>query len=421
MHSTNISQLRRIQVLLRQSRPDLAEAEARRQLAQFPESSQGQALLGLSLIRQHKPAESQPPAERAVALDAQNDFAFYVLSLSCLQSGQLQPAAQHIATALQLQPTVPDYHFIQGSVAFAEGRAEAALTAADQGLLFNPQHVQCLNLRARALSRLATGADWQPEYQQALREAPLFAPTHVNLGFSHLEHAQFEQAEAHFLQALALDPTSHEARAGVVSAAVSRAGLAPRPKPLKPWFVEDKRAGFLLIGPFVLLLLLTLYAVLDEVEAATLRQYVLPVLAGAVLLFLSPALLIASFKTLHLSWQLLRPATRHVLPLPLRQLLVAEAGAIVAFYLTLAALLLPAATVVAWVLVAVSLAAVLLGQQTLVSVRGRRAGYLYGTGLLLLAAVLAAFQLEYSFSNRAVMLWFNLGIWVYLPAFSYLE
>jgi len=417
----NIPQPRRIQVLLRQLRPNLAEAEARRQLAQFPESSQVQALLGLSLIRQNKPAESQPPAERAVALDAQNDFAFYILSLACLQSGQLEPAALHIATTLQLQPTVPDYHFVQGSIAFAEGRVEAALTAADQGLLLHPQHVQCLNLRARALSRLNGGADWQPEYQQALREAPLFAPTHVNLGFSHLEHAQFGQAEAHFLHALALDPTSHEARVGVVSAAVSRAGLAPQPKPPKPWFVEDKRAGFLLIGPFVLMLLVILYVALEDMDAATLRQYAPPVVAGALLLFLSPAVLIVSFKTLHLSWQLLRPATRHVLPPPLRQLMAVEAGAIVAFYLTLAALLLPATTAGAGVVVAVSLLAAALGGQTLGTVRGHRAGYLYGAILLLLAAGLAVFQLEYRLSNRAFMLWFNLGTWLYLLAFSYLE
>ncbi|WP_170170439.1 tetratricopeptide repeat protein [Hymenobacter perfusus] len=416
----NTLQPRRIQVLLRQLRPDLAEGEARRQLAWFPESSQLLALLGLSLIRQNKTAESRPAAERAVALDAQNDFAFYVFSLACLQSGQLQPAALHIATALQLQPTVPDYHFIQGSVSFAEGYAEAALTAADQGLRLHPQHVQCLNLRARALSRLGGGADWHHEYQQALREAPMFAPTHVNLGFSYLEHTQFEQAETHFLQALALDPTSHEARAGVVSTAVSRAGLAPPPKAPKPWFVEDKRAGFFLIAPFVLMFLVVFYVALEDVEAATLRQYALPVLAGAVLFFLSPALLIASFKTLHLSWQLLRPATRHVLPTPIRQQLAAEAGAIVAFYLTLAALL-PASPVVAWVCIALSLAATALSWQTLSTVRGRRAAYLYGAALLLLAALLEAFQLEYSLGSRALMLCFSLGMWVYLLAFSYLE
>ncbi|WP_426490464.1 tetratricopeptide repeat protein [Hymenobacter sp. 102] len=414
-------QPRRVQVLLRQLRPDLAEAEARRQLAWFPASSQLQALLGLSLIRQNKPAESQPLAERAVALDAQNDFAFYVLSLACLQSGQLPPAALHIATALQLRPTVPDYHFIQGSVAFAEGRVEAALTAANQGLRLRPQHVQCLNLRARALSRLGGEADWQPAYRQALREAPLFAPTHINLGFSHLEHAQFGRAEAHFLQALALDPTSHEARVGVVSAAVSKAGLAPQPKPPRPWFVEDKRAGFLLFGPFVLMLLVILYAALEDVAATTLRQYALPVLAGAVLLFLSPIALIVSFKTLNLSWQLLRPATRHVLPPSLRQLMAVEAGAIVVFYLTLAALLLPATTAGAGVVVAISLLAAALIRQTLGTVRGRRAGYLYGAMLLVLAAGLAVFQLHFGFSNRAFMLWFNLGTWLYLLAFSYLE
>ncbi|WBA41858.1 tetratricopeptide repeat protein [Hymenobacter canadensis] len=417
----NTLQPRRIQVLLRQLRPDLAEAEARRQLARFPESSQLQALLGLSLIRQNKPAESRPAAERAVALDAQNDFAFYVLSLACLQGGQLQEAALHIATALQLQPVVPDYHFLQGSVAFAEGHTQAALTAADQGLCLHPQHVQCLNLRARALSRLGGGADWQPEYQQALREAPTFAPTHVNLGFSHLEHAQFQQAEAHFLQALALDPTSQEARAGVVSTAVSRAGLALPPKAPRPWFVEDKRAGFFLLFPFVLMFLVVFYAALEDVEAATLRQYALPVLAGAVLLFFLPALLIVSFKTLHLSWQLLRPATRHVLPPPHGRLLAVEAGAILAFYLTLAALLLPGTAGVAGLLLVLSLAAVALGQQTLSTVQGRRAGYLCAGGLLVLAVVLGALQPAYGLSWRAVLLYFNLGTWLYLLAFSYLD
>ncbi|AII51245.1 tetratricopeptide repeat protein [Hymenobacter sp. APR13] len=414
-------QPRRIQVLLRQLRPDLAKTEARRQLARFPESSQLQALLGLSLIRQHKPAESQPPAERAVALDAQNDFAFYVLSIACLQNGQLPQAALHIATALQLQPTVPDYHFLQGSVAFAEGHTEAALAAADRGLWLHPQHVQCLNLRARALSRLGGGADWQPGYQQALREAPLFAPTHVNLGFSHLEHAQFQQAEAHFLQALALDPTSQEARAGVVSTAVSRAGLAPQPKPPKPWFVENKRAGFFLIAPFVLMFLVVLYAALEDVEAATLRQYALPVLAGAVLLFLSPVWLIASFKTLHLSWQLLRPATRHILPPPHGRQLAVEAGAILAFYLTLAALLLPGTAGGGGMLLVLSLTAVAVGQQTLSTVPGRRVGYLYAAGLLLLAVVLGALHPAYGLSWRALMLYFNLGTWLYLLAFSYLD
>lgn len=414
-------QPRRIRILLRQLRPDLAEAEARRQLTQYPESSQLQALLGLSLIRQNKSAESRPAAERAVALDAQNDFAFYVLGLACLQGGQLTKAALHIATALQLQPGVPDYHFVWGCVAFAEGNTEAALTAADQGLHLNPQHVQCLNLRARALSRRGSGANWQLEYQQALREAPTFAPTHVNLGFSHLEQDQFQQAEAHFLQALALDPTSQEARAGVVSTAVSRAGLAPQPKAPKPWFIEDKRAGFFLIAPFVLMFLVVAYTALADVTAAVLRQYALPVLAGAVLLFFLPVLLIVSFKTLNLGWQLLRPSTRHVLTPQLRQLLTVEAGAILAFYLTLAALLLPNTAGGAGLLLALSMAAVAVGQQILSTVQGRRISYFYGAGLLVLAVMLGALQPEYGFSWRAIRLYFNLGTWVYLLAFSYLD
>lgn len=415
----NTLQPRRIQVLLRQLRPDLAEAEARRQLAWFPESSQLQALLGLSLLRQNKLAASRPAAERAVALDAQNDFGFYVLSLVCLQDGQLRKAALHIATALQLQPGVPDYHFIQGSVGFAEGHLEAALSAADQGLRLNPQHVQCLNLRARVLSRRGTGTDWQPEYQRALREAPTFAPTHVNLGFSHLEHAQFQQAEAHFLQALALDPTSQEARVGVVSTAVSRAGLAPPPKVPRPWFIEDKRAGFFLIVPFVLMFLMVLYAALEDVEAATLRQYALPVLAGAVLFFFLPGFLLVSFRTLHLSWRLLRPATRHILPPPLHQQLAVEAGALLAFYLTLAALLFPDTVGGAGLLLVLSIAAATVGQQTLRTVQGRRTGYFYGTGLLVLAVGLGALH-PYGLSWEAIRLYFNLGTWVYLLAFSYL-
>ncbi|UOG75816.1 tetratricopeptide repeat protein [Hymenobacter tibetensis] len=212
----------RILLLLRQGRAAQAEQELRRALQEDPDNPLAHAWLGMALLDLNQPVQGQQEIETAIGLAPEYDFAHYLLGLAHQRQQRLPEAQKAIEQALALDPTDPTYHHMLGQIRFQRAQWEGALRAAEAGLYYDAEHVDCLSLRARCLARLGRATDAADSLQQALRHDPDDAGTHADAGWVALEAGQHKLALSHFRDALRLRPTSEYAREGLVEALKAR-------------------------------------------------------------------------------------------------------------------------------------------------------------------------------------------------------
>ena len=207
---------------LERARPDLAEEELRRALAEDPDDPEALALLGHALVSLDRARDAMEVAEQAVG--AAPDWAepHLVLARAHLALSRAQQAEASARTALAIDPEESRGHSLTGWALAEQRRWREALEAAEAGLELDPESRGCGNLRARALIHLgeADGADFALGDQ--LRRDPENPMTHANLGWAALHRGDHEQATRHYREALRLDPSFDHARAGLVEALKAR-------------------------------------------------------------------------------------------------------------------------------------------------------------------------------------------------------
>lgn len=214
--------LTRAQLLLAQSRPSEAEQEVMRSLAGDPHDPDALALLALSRVAQQKHAAALAAAESAVGLAPDNPYLHYVHAATLHHLDREDAAHSAINAALRLNPEDPDYFALLAGVELARRHAAAALTAAEQALAIDPEHVHAANLRAMALVRLGRKAEATETVDFALQHAPNSALSHANQGWTYLHRNEPRRAQEFFREALRLEPTMEFARQGMLEALKAR-------------------------------------------------------------------------------------------------------------------------------------------------------------------------------------------------------
>ncbi|HEX2205873.1 MAG TPA: tetratricopeptide repeat protein [Longimicrobium sp.] len=221
MQQSSPHQLRAL-VLLEQGRPDLAEPELRRALADDPHDGYLHALLGLCLARLERKDEALKEAREAVGLEPDFPFSHYALARVLLLQDRPAEAEAAIREALDLDPEEPDYHAVRAASFLARRRWQEALAAADAGLAADPEHADLVNLRSTALVQLGRRDEAVHALGGALARDPEDARAHANQGWALLHRGEPRRALEHFREALRLEPNSAWARAGLVEAMKAR-------------------------------------------------------------------------------------------------------------------------------------------------------------------------------------------------------
>jgi tetratricopeptide (TPR) repeat protein len=221
MHAMN-PQVQRAQLLIQQSRFDLAERELRGSLAGDPEDWLSHAMLAFALLRQGKAAAAMEEARAAIGYQPDAPYAHYVLALACLESDKRKEARAAARQAKELDPEDPDFHSLLGWMDLEEKRWQDALENAEKGLSLDPEHVQSANVRAQALVKLGRGAEAGTTLGTTLSREPESALTHANMGWTLLESGEHRRALEHFRESLRLVPTLEWAREGIVEAMKAR-------------------------------------------------------------------------------------------------------------------------------------------------------------------------------------------------------
>jgi tetratricopeptide (TPR) repeat protein len=214
--------LARAQLLLAQSRPAEAEREAMLALAEQPEDPSALAVLALSRSEQRKSPEALAAAQSALGLAPDNAYLHYVHALTLHRADRDDDARRAINEALRLDPSVEDHFTLLASIELALRNWPAALTAAEQALALNPEHVNAANLRAMALVRLGRKEEATATIDFALERAPDNAFSHANQGWNCLHRNDPKKAQEHFREALRLEPDLEYARQGMLEALKAR-------------------------------------------------------------------------------------------------------------------------------------------------------------------------------------------------------
>lgn len=245
--------LDRAEILLQQSRYELAEKELREELATDPENSLAHAWLSLCLIefRQYEAAVKE--ADLAIHVAPDYSYAHYVQASVALRLyreyrrtlndvKQLQKSELAIAEAIRLDPENASYfaflaHLHVERAYRREQNLESitvselfagkdphkdcylkALEVVERGLRINPEHPECLDLRTTILHKLGRKQQAKATVEAALMSNPENAMALNNLGWLVLEQDDNETALKHFMAALRIAPELENARLGVIEA-----------------------------------------------------------------------------------------------------------------------------------------------------------------------------------------------------------
>lgn len=214
--------LQRAQLLIQQSRYELALKEVQQALVTDPDDALAHAFMAICLTEQNKLDSALTAAQRAVHLEPDFPYAYFVLGNVLTQQDQLPEAEATAREAIRLAAWDADNFALLARIKFRQKQWQAALDAAAQGLEVEAEHAGCQNLRALALSRLGRGAEASLALEDALAQDPENPLTHANRGWTQLQNGQREEALASFREALRLDPTLDWARAGMIEALKAR-------------------------------------------------------------------------------------------------------------------------------------------------------------------------------------------------------
>lgn len=214
--------LARAQLLLAQSRNELAEQELRRLLALDPDFAPAHSLLALALAGQQKYDEAEQEAGQAILGAPDSPFSHYCQSIVLGRRNKFPQAEAAAREALRLAPGDADFHTQLGRVLLSQGKWQQALDTAEIGLQHDADHEGCNELRTMALTQLGRRQEATHAAESQLTRNPESATAHANKGWSLLHERKPKEAAVHFREALRLEPDFDFARAGMVEALKAR-------------------------------------------------------------------------------------------------------------------------------------------------------------------------------------------------------
>lgn len=212
----------RAHLLLTQRRWPQAEAELRQGLAENSQDAELHRLLAWCLLQMERFPEAEDEARNAIGLSPDYAPAHQTLAEVLLERRRYPEAEAAATQAITFDPFDADAFATLAGVRITRENWKGALAACQQGLEIDAENVGCNNYRSLALVKLGRRDEAGQTIRAALARNPQDSFTHANQGWSLLAEGQSDRAFDHFREALAADPESDWARAGIVEAIKSR-------------------------------------------------------------------------------------------------------------------------------------------------------------------------------------------------------
>ena len=214
--------MERGRLLAAQGRWDLAEKELRKAVAEGPDSATAHGLLAITLLNLKHQQDALGEAETAVRLGPDWPMPHYIHAQVLDAMDRLKEAERAIREAIRLDPEDADYHASLAGIVFQQSRWADALAATEEGLRQDPDHINCLNFRGLALTKLGRRAEAGQNMTETLARGPENALSHTVQGWNFLESNRPREALESFRTALRLEPDLDYAKRGMVEALKAR-------------------------------------------------------------------------------------------------------------------------------------------------------------------------------------------------------
>lgn len=216
--SESSSCIEKARFLIARSRWEEARRELSREIAENPENGLAHALDALCLVEMEDTVEATRVARRAIGLDPELPIAHFALASAYFIEDRLSEAEDAIVEAIRLDPQDADLFVLLGNINLERRDWQAALAAAEEGLIRDAENAACVNLRAIALRQSNRPDAAGSAIAYALSKDPDNPLTHANQGWHFIELGRYDEAMDHFRESLRLDPLGEWARKGVVEA-----------------------------------------------------------------------------------------------------------------------------------------------------------------------------------------------------------
>jgi protein O-GlcNAc transferase len=191
---------------------NLAEAERiyRAILAEQPDESDANHLLGLILAGRGQYGESEILIRRAIGI---RETPEYYLSLGNVlkDQGRLNEGGNAYFSAMNLKPDSPEAHACLGTMYQALGRLEEAMAAYSAAIAYKPDYPEVHSNLGVILQSIGYPDEAIAAQRKAITFRPNFPEAYSNLGIALQDQGCLEEAAAAFSEALTFRPDYPEA------------------------------------------------------------------------------------------------------------------------------------------------------------------------------------------------------------------
>jgi tetratricopeptide (TPR) repeat protein len=210
--------IERANLLLRQGRVNDAIVQIKSALEQNPDNDEALAMYARCYFDRKEFDEGIKTIRRAIAIDADNPYYFYLLGFAYYRKNMPAEAVTNLQKSIELNPYFCESFGLLALVQIEEKQFEKALQTANEGLAVDPENITCLNGRSVALNKLKRTDDAVATMQYALAQDPDNEFTHSTIGWNYLEKGKNKIAATHFREALRINPNNINARRGLKEA-----------------------------------------------------------------------------------------------------------------------------------------------------------------------------------------------------------
>lgn len=212
----------RIRAEIRAGSIDAALGQAREAVGQFPDSSDLQQLLGVTLFKKGLNEEARTAFRRAIELDPSIPQNYYNLALVELSEARYADAVDPLETFLRLDPQNAQAHLFLGRAYHNLNRTLPAIEQFKKALALEPYlplaHYH-LGFADQSLGNLRDALD---EYRKEIRNNPGFYDSYWLAGNIELEQGNLDAAEASFRKGISVKAQAFQAHYGLARVQLAR-------------------------------------------------------------------------------------------------------------------------------------------------------------------------------------------------------
>jgi len=180
-------------------------------LEKVPSSNEANYMLGYAYLQVKQFDKSEAAFARLFGVPPESAAGHLLAAQMLLKKDIALEAAKEVATALQLNPKLPEAHFLLGEIAIFRGLPDEAIVELQKELELNPALGKAWYRLGDAYTRKEQWDQAVPDLQRAVWLNPEFSGPYILLGKCYLKQGNITNAEGILRRAVSLDPNNQQA------------------------------------------------------------------------------------------------------------------------------------------------------------------------------------------------------------------